>query len=152
MKAWQLKHHISDRAMRELTDILYPDVHETTILTSEAAVQQSCRIQASEMHGRLWRNNVGAGKLDNGAFVRWGLANESKAMNDKIKSADLIGIKPVLIKREHVGTIIGQFWSVECKEPKWRFSPIKNKAQADWALLVQSLGGCAEFNNTGVLK
>ena len=37
----------------------------------EAEVQNQVRLLASKEGWRLWRNNVGAGELQNGSFVRW---------------------------------------------------------------------------------
>jgi len=117
---------------------------------SEAAVQALLRQEASRMGLRLWRNNVGAGVLADGSFIRWGLANDSKALNESIKSADLIGIRPLLITPDHVGTVVGQFVSREVKSPEWRWRGTdREKAQARWADLVNSLGGDACFA-TGV--
>jgi hypothetical protein len=75
------------------------------------------------------------------------LANESDAMNRTIKSADLIGIRPLLITEADVGRIVGQFLSREVKAPGWR--PRANDphetAQRAWARLVADLGGDAAF-------
>lgn len=86
---------------------------------------------------------MGAGQL-NGRFIRWGLANESKAMNERFKSADLIGVRPVLITQEMVGTVIGQFASVEVKRTK---GGVTHEAQANWRDVVNSLGGHAIITN-----
>src|SRR4030042_456787 len=82
---------------------------------SEALIQQQVRIAASRKGWRVWRNNVGAGTLQNGSHVRWGLANESAAMNHQYKSSDLIGIKPMLILPEHVGTVGGVVVAIYAK-------------------------------------
>jgi hypothetical protein len=149
LNAWQLKHHVSDEAMRELAAV-FVNVSTPGPLTKEAHIMDAIRIEASKQGGRLWRNNRGAGVLKNGSFVRWGLANETEAMNKVCKSADLIGIKPVLITPDMVGTTVGQFWSVECKHGGWKPSQA-DPAQMAWAVLVHRLGGCSEFNNTGEL-
>ena len=120
---------------------------------SETAALTECRLAASVAGCRLWRNNRGAGYLTDGTFVRWGLANESDAMNRAIKSADLIGIRPLLIGPQHVGTIVGQFLSVEVKAPGWRPRPndAHEQAQRAWADLVNRFGGDASFS-TGEFK
>lgn len=116
---------------------------------SEAAVQTRVRMEASRAGGRLWRNNVGAGELMEGGFMRWGLCNESKQMNEKIKSSDLIGLKPVLITPEMVGRTIGQFMAREIKHSDWQFNPNSKREQAQlkYLQLVLSLGGDAAFAN-----
>lgn len=113
---------------------------------SEAGAQALIRLEATQLGGRLWRNNVGAGELADGSFVRWGLANDSKAMNQHIKSADLVGIMPRRIGPEHVGQVWGVFTSREVKAPGWRYSGTpREQAQLAWAQLVVSLGGDAAF-------
>ena len=119
---------------------------------NEAEIQNQVRLEASELGMRLWRNNVGAGKLENGSFIRWGLANDSKAVNEEIKSGDLIGIKPVLITQDMEGSEIGQFISRECKRSDWKFNPNnpRDLAQMKWVELILILGGDAKFT-TGEL-
>ena len=113
---------------------------------SEAGILSDIRLEASEKGARLWRNNVGATYASNGQFLRYGLANDSSNLNKSVKSADLIGIRPVLITQEHVGTIIGQFISREIKKPGWRYSHTeREQAQVSWAELIISLGGDACF-------
>lgn len=113
---------------------------------SEAAVGVQVRLEASRLGIRLWRNNVGAGYMQDGSFIRWGLCNDSAAVNAKIKSADLIGIRPVLITPEMVGRTIGQFVSREVKAADWRWRGTdRERAQLAWAELVNSLGGDAAF-------
>lgn len=114
---------------------------------SESAAQTDVRLEASEKGYRLWRNNVGAGTImESGSFLRWGLCNDSKSMNKKVKSHDLIGIKPVLITPEMVGTTIGQFLSREMKRPGWRYQGTEEeRAQLAFGQIVLSLGGDAAF-------
>jgi hypothetical protein len=117
---------------------------------SEAEVQKNVRLEAIKKGARLWRNNVGALHTKRGDFVRYGLANESGKMNNQIKSADLIGIKPVIITMEMVGKTIGQFISREIKKSDWQFGKEKSKhndemAQLAWIKLINSLGGDASF-------
>lgn len=115
---------------------------------SENAIQTRIRMEASRNGLRLWRNNVGAGKLESGSFIRFGLANETPQMNANIKSADLIGIRPVLIQPHHVGTIIGQFVSREIKAGSWKWHATeREEAQLRWAELVVAMGGDACFAN-----
>lgn len=107
------------------------------------------RINASKLGWRLWRNNVGAGKVD-GKFMRWGLCNDSAILNQQFKSSDLIGIRPVVITQNMVGTTIGQFVSIEVKRPGWRFSGSdREMAQKRWIDMINKLGGLAFFTNKG---
>lgn len=113
--------------------------------TPEALVQAQIRLEASRVGARLWRNNVGAGTVqETGSFVRWGLCNDSKTVNSKIKSADLIGIKPVIVTADMIGTTIGQFVSREIKRPGWKYrGDAHEQAQLRWAEIIYGLGGDA---------
>ena len=83
---------------------------------------------------------------ERGVPVRYGLANESKQQNSEIKSADLIGIRPILIGPQHMGQVIGQFVSVECKHETWTYKGDKHEAaQLKWCNFVLSKGGFACF-------
>ena len=115
---------------------------------SEAGVQSRVRLEASRRGMRLWRNNVGACYTDEGQFIRYGLANDSHQMNKRIKSPDLVGLKPVLIEPHHVGQVIGQFVARECKPEGWRYTGTEHEqAQLKFLELVLSLGGDAAFAN-----
>lgn len=114
---------------------------------SEGAVQSRVRLQASRIGWRTWRNNVGAGVLSNGSFVRWGLANDSAQLNKTLKSSDLIGCRPRVITQDDVDSTIGQFVSLEIKEAGWKFNPKDERevAQARWLGVITGLGGHARF-------
>ena len=148
--SWAARWGVPPAAMAELqSQMLMLDGAPTgpaTIGKSEAAVQNAVRLEASRKGGRLWRNNVGAGYSDTGDFLRWGLANDSAQVNRTIKSADLIGLRPVLIEPKHVGLVLGQFVSREIKASGWKFSGTEREvAQLNWATLVNTLGGDARF-------
>lgn len=113
---------------------------------SETGILSEIKLEASELGYRLWRNNVGATYTPNGQFIRFGLANDSSQLNKVIKSADLIGIRPILITQAHVGLTIGQFISREIKKPGWKYTGTeRERAQLAWAELINSLGGDACF-------
>ena len=117
---------------------------------SEARVLSVVRLEESRKGARLFRNNVGACYDQHGNFIRYGLANDSTALNKRIKSSDLIGIRPVLIEPGHVGSMMGQFVARECKRQGWRYTGTpREQAQARFLTLIESLGGDAQFT-TGV--
>lgn len=116
---------------------------------TEGAVQATVRLEAAKKGLRIWRNNVGAMQDTNGRHVRFGLANDSERVNAHIKSADLIGIRPVTITAAHVGHTIGQFVSREIKPPGWSYSGTpREEAQKRWAELIAGFGGDAQFANS----
>ncbi len=118
---------------------------------SESAVLQRVRLGAADVGVLTWRNNVGALMDAEGRMVRFGLCNDTAALNKKIKSHDLIGIKPVLITHAMVGTTIGQFWSREVKEGGWHYTGTDREvAQLAWGTLITSRGGDAAFT-TGAI-
>jgi hypothetical protein len=87
-----------------------------------------------------------------GRLVRYGIANDSKQLGDRLKSGDLIGWRPVIITPDMVGKVIAQFVSVENKAEDWTPPPRDTKdeaaaAQYRWADLVNSEGGYAVFVN-----
>ncbi len=123
-----------------------PNLLETEINKSEAAVQAAVRLEAADFGIRLWRNNVGALVDERGVPVRYGLANDTKALNKNIKSADLIGGRRKLITPADVGTTVMQFVSRECKPRGWAWSGTeREEAQLRWAQLILAMGGDAAF-------
>ena len=152
LHTWAVKHGITLEALKELADIITPPVTPPpSNITSESDVQNLVQLEASKAGVTLWRNNVGSFIDSRGVPVRYGLANNSKQMNDKFKSSDLIGIKPVTITPDMVGKVIGQFVAREVKKPSWSFSGNKHeKAQEAFIKFVSMRGGDACFvNGTG---
>lgn len=140
---WAAKWDVPPQAIRELTDLVAfttPSDEDK----SEAAVQSLVRLEAARYDARLWRNNVGAATTDTGSFIRFGLANDSKHVNEVVKSGDLIGIRKIAIMPWHVGSVIGQFVSRECKRSKGGRT---EAAQVRWALLINANGGDAKIVN-----
>lgn len=116
--------------------------------TPEAVVQQGIRLEAGHRGIRLWRNNNGACEDKNGRLIRYGLGNDSSKVNANIKSSDLIGITPVKITQEMVGSTLGVFTSIEVKKGDWKYTGTKREvAQAAWLQLVTIFGGIAKFAN-----
>jgi len=138
-------------AAAALTPILNTEVGHSNG-GSEARVQQRVRLAVAKQGGRAWRNNVGATPSrcpDCGAKqvpIRYGLANDSQRLNERIKSSDLILAIPRLIQPHHVGTMMAQFGAIECKRGGWKYTGTPREAgQAAWLALVAKLGGYATF-------
>lgn len=128
-----------------------PGEHHLIGTRSEAWVQSSVRLQAAQSGLYAWRNNVGAMQDDSGRVVRYGLANDSKQMNERVKSGDLIGGDPIVITPAHVGTTICQLRSWECKPEGWRYTDTpRERAQFAWITLLHSIGAVAKFTTGGL--
>jgi len=126
---WAIRHGVSHVALAELQGLLRGEGDELPVTSgdslSESYIQSAVRLEA----------------------------NESKEMNKRIKSADTVGIKQVLITQEMVGSIIGQFAGYEIKESEWSYSGSDHeKAQQRWGSKVISMGGDFKFvNKVGML-
>lgn len=150
LEQWAARWNVPPEAFAELAacSIVEPDPDAIVGGESEARVQSRVRLEAARcaIPTFLWRNNVGAGKLSSGSFVRWGLANDSKKLNEVMKSGDLIGVRSVIITPPMVGYRFGQFVSRECKREDWKYSgSLEENAQLAWATLINSLGGDAQI-------
>jgi len=149
LKLWAAKYRLSSEAMTELRHIIRTEEVEVfggAEGMSEAGVSSRVRLEASKKGCILWRNNVGAYQTDTGSYVRYGLANDSKRVNERVKSSDLIGIRPVLITQELVGRVIGQFLARETKEGGWHYTgKDREVAQKNYIELVKRHGGDACF-------
>ena len=114
--------------------------------TSEQGVSKRVRVEAASAGKVLWRNNNGACQDTNGNFIRYGLCNESKAMNASVKSSDLIGITPLVVTPELVGRTVGIFTAREVKAPGWQFKGTPREvAQEKFGSIVQRYGGDFSF-------
>ena len=146
---WALKWGVQYPALNDLRLAMGIDYSRPYMLDearTEAGVQQNLRLLAPEHGVYLWRNNVGATKDEYGNYFRFGLANDTSAMNKSIKSSDLIGITPVVITQDMVGQTVGIFTSYEMKAPGWTFTgDTREIAQAAWIGLVIGAGGIARF-------
>ncbi len=147
--SWALRHHVGHDALAELSAMLAAPATPTNNPTtgSEARVQSLVRLAAPSKGMQLFRNNVGALIDDRGVPVRYGLANDSKALNRNLKSSDLIGWRSIIIEPGHVGQKVAQFVSLECKEASWkpRANDEHEQAQARWLTLVLAAGGYGRF-------
>lgn len=145
---WAIKHRIAPEALRELCQTC---IHTGPALEDgqlETDVQKAVRLEYAYAGKFLYRNNRGAGRMDTGTYVRWGLANDSKALGDAVKSADLIGWESFIVTPEWVGHKIARFLSVEVKRESWEWKgTLEEMAQLKWAALVNSEGGRAVITN-----
>ena len=113
---------------------------------SESTVQNQIRVAAARKGWLLWRNNTGVAFDVNGRPIRYGLANDSKKLNAQIKSADLIGVRPVTITPDMVGQTIGQFVAIEVKQENWKKpTGLREKAQERFLRLVNGVGAYGLF-------
>lgn len=145
---WAARHGIPAQALYELEGILTGSVPAIchTQGKGESTVQSLVRLEGARKGYRLWRNNVGVLQDINGRPVRYGLANDSKQLNESLKSSDLIGWRRVTIEPHHVGHVIAQFVSRECKESNWKYrNTAREQAQMNWINLVVADGGDAKF-------
>ena len=97
---------------------------------SEQRIQQEIRIACSTGDTRLFRNNTGTLRDQNGRPVQFGLCKGS---------ADLIGWKRVTVTPEMVGSTVAVFLSIEVKTATGRLRP----EQQQWLNAVQAAGGIA---------
>ena len=149
---WAIRNGVTIRALAELSDIFglagEDVVPPNGSAKDEAYVQSLVRLEASKKGLKLWRNNVGVLEDKNGRPVRYGLANDSKQLNTAVKSGDLIGWRPLIVKPEMIGSTIAQFVSRECKRLGWRYTgTAREVAQLRWAQVVTKDGGDAGFCN-----
>lgn len=154
LNEWAKKWDISFQALLDLHKIFNLSPESTDDYGySESEIQNLIRIEASRAGSRLWRNNVGATSTESGGFLRYGLANDTPALNRVLKSADLIGIRPILITESHIGKTIGQFMSREVKKSGWAYTGTdREQAQLRWAEFITSFGGDACFaTGTGTI-
>ena len=142
---WALRH---PAAAADLAQCFAPDPGpQEDSGHSEAWAQQRVRLQAAHAGAFTWRNNVGVLRDERGVPVRFGLANDSARVNERIKSSDLIMGIPRVVTADMVGDKILQFGSAECKAPGWRYRGTpREKAQLAWLALIQQAGGFATFS------
>lgn len=147
LRTWAMRHGISEAALLDLAETLGAGTQpEGRDGGSEARVQSQVRLAAPRHNMRLFRNNTGVLRNEAGTPVRFGLANDSKALNARLKSSDLIGWRRVVITQEMVGATVAIFVALECKHAGWKFKGDEHEiAQLTWLKLVFSEGGIASF-------
>lgn len=119
-------------------------------MTPEQKSSQAVRLRAAEWGCKLFRNNSGVLPDKNNRPVRFGLANESKKLNQEFKSGDYIGVTPITITQEMVGKTIGVFTNIEVKAEGFKIKatyPIKSReyAQNNFISLITNAGGLGGF-------
>lgn len=120
--------------------------HQGQAHRSEAYVDSLLMLEAGEKDVMLFRNNSGAFQDKNGRWIRFGLANESKSMSERIKSPDRVGFRKRLITQAMVGSVLGQAVFRECKEPGWQYTGVGREVpQATFLNLAASYGCDAAF-------
>lgn len=151
LRTWALRHGIPDAALHDLQALLGAAAGVgQDVGASESRAQSEIRLAAPSLGFRFWRNNVGVLKNEDGRPVRYGLANDSQALNRRLKSSDLIGWRRLAIGPEHVGSVVAQFAAIECKAPGWTYRGDEHEeAQQRFIALVVTDGGFARFA-TGV--
>jgi hypothetical protein len=147
LKAWAVRHHVSLEALAELATVLGAGIDPaSSSAAGEANVQSRVRLAAPAHGMRLFRNNVGVLTNQAGTPVRFGLGNESKRVNDRLKSSDLIGWRRFEIQLQHVGSVIAQFVAFECKAAGWAYRGDEHEeAQQRFLALAIADGGHAKF-------
>lgn len=144
LQQWALRWGVPPAALDELRKVFAGSTHASGD-GSEASVSALIRLEAPNLGAILWRNNSGAAVDDTGRHIRYGLANDSKRINEVFKSSDLIGITPVT----WYGRKFGVFTAVETKRPGWKMPENdRDRAQQNFLMTVESLGGLAMFANS----
>ena len=150
---WASRHGVSAVALNELQQI-FTNVHQSNHggkapVASEAHVDSLISLEASQKDILWMRNNVGACQDKTGRVIRYGLLNESKNMNQDIKSPDRIGIRRIVVTPEMVGSSVGQFVAREIKHAAWTGKTLSAHEQAQLRCLQLFLryGADAAFAN-----
>ncbi len=138
---WVAKWGIDPRAAAELFQLVgmsqvLVSGSPTPAGATEYRIQNDIRQAIDAWGGAVWRNNSGACKDETGRQIRYGLGNDSAALNKVMKSSDLIGIAPG-----------GRFLAVEVKPADWRYGDARSVAQGNFLRRVNELGGIGTFAN-----
>lgn len=151
---WAIKHRIPHVALQDLclSCLFLDDIDEKEVVR-ESPIQKQIRLEGARKGKYLFRNNRGAGRMESGNYVRFGLGNDSKKLGDAVKSADLIGWESFTVTEEWLGHKVARFLSVEVKASDYKFSgTLEEMAQIKWAATVNAEGGRAIITNKlGVL-
>lgn len=112
----------------------------------EQDVLNKFRVHKAQQGVELWHNPSGALFTPQGRLMRFGLCNDSAAINKKIKSADLIGGEEITITPDMLGKKILMLVAYEMKEPLWKYRATEHeKAQKVFLDKINKRGGHAAF-------
>ena len=120
--------------------------------TPESKSSFQVRSRASDWGIRLFRNNSGVLMNEVGVPVRFGLGNESKDLNETLKTGDFIGWTPVTITADMVGKQLAVFTNFECKpfnfaEKKTYNKKTREYGQDKFNTMVNNAGGIVGFTS-----
>ena len=153
---WAVQEQVHPHAVARLLVSLgvgFEPLHamDVRVGASEAAVQQRVRTALAISGVMNWRNNVGAMMDDKGNMVRFGLCNDTAALNKRIKSSDLIGVSSAPITQAMVGLPRGQFVARECKAQGWKYTGTEHEiAQLKFGQIVIAAGGDFAFTTGSI--
>lgn len=119
-------------------------------MTPEGKASQAVRVRASTWGLKLFRNQSGALCDKDGRLIRFGLGNESKKLNQELKTGDFVGWTSLVITPEMVGKTVPIFTNIEAKAAGFKPRVEYNKNSREYAqnkfnLLVEAAGGMAGF-------
>lgn len=97
---------------------------------TETALVRRLMLAATNLGGRLFRNNVGRARTDDGRYVQYGLC---------VGSSDLIGWTPHVVTAADIGRTVAIFTAVEAKTARGRATA----AQLRFLAAVRAAGGIA---------
>ena len=119
-------------------------------MTPEGKSSQAVRVRASAWGVTLLRNNSGVLPDRDGRPVRFGLGNESKKLNQELKTGDFVGWTPLTITADMVGKQVAIFTNIEAKafgfKERDNYNPnTREYGQNKFNQLVIDAGGLAGF-------
>lgn len=149
---WAERFNIGPDALFSLYQILTIPLWDSNLAPydkmPEKHVQDMIRcVSGAHEHAYLWRNNVGATQTPDGRMIRYGLCNESKKLNQRFKSSDLIGGTPVTVTADMVGKRVMIFTAVEVKKADWKpgSDTQRERGQLRFINAVRAAGGFGFF-------
>jgi len=99
----------------------------------DSAISDRVLLELTAQDFLLWRNPVGAGRMDSGQYVKYGVCNPG--------GSDLIGLRSVTITPDMVGQRVAIFAAIESKSKNYRVSP----PQRIFLNAISRAGGIAQI-------